>query len=105
MSKLENILEQTTKIANCTSRYGDAREIYQCNIEKNTYFILGKSRYYRVGSDPDTQHLEYVDFEGGPFIMVNEELYHNKGKLPIIESLEVVQLESEGYFCVKFKTN
>ena len=102
---IEDILEQTTKVAVCTSRYGEPRDIYRCNVDENTYFVLGKSKYYRVGSDPDSQQLEYVDFEGGPFIMINEEFYHNKGKLPNVQSLEVVRLNGDGHFCVKLKTH
>jgi hypothetical protein len=105
MSNLENILEQTTKIASFRSRYGDYRDVYKCNIEANTYFVIGKSRYYRAGTNPDTHILEYVDFEGGPFIAVNDEFLHNKGKLPKIETLEIVKLNTDHHFCVKFKTH
>lgn len=105
MITLENLLEQTKLVDSFGSRYGEKRDVYECNVEPGTYYIIGKSRYYRAGSSEDGQRLEYVDFEGGPFISVGDPfLGHKLQNMPNVTDLEIVKLQSEGYFCAKFKT-
>ena len=103
MQNLEQILENTTLVDSFKSRYGDNRDVYECNIEKGTFYLLGKSRYYRVGGNKDD--VEYIDFEGGPFVMNNDAFMGHKKSFPNITDLSVVPLETEGIFCVKFKAN
>ena len=103
MQNLEQILENTTLVDSFRSRYGDKRDVYECNVEKGTFYLLGKSRYYRVGGDKND--VEYIDFEGGPFVMNNDVFLGEKRSFPKITDLAVVPLQTEGFFCVKFKAN
>lgn len=101
MQNLEQILENTTLVDSFRSRYGEKRDVYECNVEKGTFYLLGKSNYYRVGgSETD---VEYIDFEGGPFVMNNDGFLGHKKSFPKITNLAVVPLKTEGFFCVKFQ--
>jgi len=101
MQNLEQILENTTLVDSFRSRYGEKRDLYECNVEKGTFYLLGKSNYYRVGGDEDL--VEYIDFEGGPFVMNNDRFLGHKKSFLQITNLSVVPLKTEGFFCVKFQ--
>ena len=64
-----------------TSRYGDPR--YITDVGGGCFFIEGKNKYVRVGG---TDVIEYVDFEGGPFIGVGDSLYEDRKV--IVESIK-----------------
>jgi hypothetical protein len=103
MKTIEQILENTELIDTFGSRYGDKREVYRCNVEQDTYFITGKSRYSRGGCETDGT-MVFADFEGGPFIGVNEVFLGYKcGNLGKVCHVEFVPLEVDSFLCVKFK--
>jgi len=61
------------------NRYGTARTVTEIANDKEnhrTYLIEGESLFCRYGSDPDTGVLEFVDFEGGPFVGVGGRMEH-----------------------------
>jgi hypothetical protein len=68
------------------SRYGDPR--YITDVGGGCYIIEGKSKFVRVGGDTV---VDYIDFEGGPFIGVGASLYEDKKVI-----VESIQLENSG---------
>lgn len=60
-------MNDTYKIA---SRYGVERVLMTHGTD--VYRISGKSLYHRCGYKSDGSGIEFVDFEGGPFIQLND---------------------------------
>lgn len=52
------------------SRYGDDRRVWK--ISSNEYKIVGKSHFMRGGADG--KRTLYADFEGGPMVVVGDDL-------------------------------
>jgi hypothetical protein len=73
-----------------TSRYGDPR--YITDVGGGCFFIEGKNKYVRVGG---TDVIQYVDFEGGPFISVGDSLYEDREV--IVESINFVKSEKDDW--------
>ena len=74
------------------SRYGVDRKITyvgRLGGDEHLWKVSGKSRIYRAGGSPDA--LEFVDFEGGPFISLGEEFAH----CGMVTNLSVPQNEQE----------
>lgn len=61
----------SNKIIEIKSRYGDNRIIEE--IAENTLKITGKSHYMREIFDDDKK-IHAIDFEGGPFIQVGQNI-------------------------------
>lgn len=80
-------------IKKINSRYGEPR--YITDHGGGWFTIEGKSKFYRGGGHPD---LEYLDFEGGPFLQVDSE-----SEWGIIRELISEPTES-GFFKVRFRT-
>jgi len=87
------------------NRYGQARTVTEIANDKEnhrTYLIEGESNYCRYGSDPDTGVLEFIDFEGGPFMSVGGRMEHlcdgafgEIVKVSSIEDSKVTRVEVE----------
>lgn len=75
------MITQTINFYN--SRYGQPRYIYQ-NTE-NEFIIFGESQYIRIGGN---DIIEYIDYEGGPFIGIGDNL-----KEWIGEDKEIIEIQ------------
>jgi len=53
-----------------TSRYGDNRVLKKINDTQ--YTLSGRSLYHRMGWDDKNSGYEFIDFEGGPFVHMND---------------------------------
>jgi len=80
------------------SRYGQTRTITEQS--DGSFIVEGETEYYRVGSNDSSDGIWMVDFEGGPFIAVGDELLGTK-KHGIIKTIEIVKEQKEGSFAVK----
>lgn len=80
------------------SRYGQLRTITEQS--DGSFIVEGESHYYRCGADERGDGLWMVDFEGGPFICVGDDLLGNKN-YGRVKSLEVLKEQKEGQFAVK----
>lgn len=81
-----------------TSRYGTERVVLQ--ISDDTFTISGKSEYHRCGSKADGLGLEFVDFEGGPFIQLNDRIgfYTESDDDRRIKHIAIDENVRDGYF-------
>jgi hypothetical protein len=87
------------------SRYGDSRTLTK--IGENQWKIEGKSHFCRAGSSADGKTLEYMDFEGGPFVCVGDPL-RDTGLSEILYIAEVApnaRNEKDGIVSVLVKTS
>jgi hypothetical protein len=73
------------------SRYGDQR--YITDVGGGCYIIEGKSKFIRAGGD---DMIEYVDFEGGPFIGVGSPLFEDNSKI-VVESIKFENSNKEDW--------
>lgn len=73
------------------SRYGDPR--YITDVGHGTYIIEGKSKFWRVDG---TERVDYVGFEGGPFIGVDAALFDDNEDI-IVESIILENSGKEDY--------
>lgn len=72
------------------SRYGDDRKFTL--IDEETLVISGNFAFTRAGSIEDSDDLYFIDFDGGPFVSVGENL-----KMPfgVFEVYQITFLESK----------
>lgn len=54
------------------NRYG--QNIYLEQVSPNKYKLTGDLSYMRIGHNPETCQIEFVDPSGGPFLAVNDKL-------------------------------
>lgn len=73
-----------------TSRYGHARFINE--IKQGVYEIYGNSLYMRVSE-------EYIDYEGGPMILVGEDMKFYGGE-GIISKIEQFESDKPNHFLI-----
>lgn len=77
------------------SRYGDERVLKK--LSENTYSIMGKSHYGRAGNNPNGEGLQFIDFEGGPFVCLGTEMSFFGAKDDRkISKVEFIQTEAQG---------
>ena len=75
---IEDIIKTHRYVLKHKSRYGDDRLYYEDEGNKILY-IMGPSQYIRYGYEgPDNETLFAIDFEGGPYIAIGDEILKDK---------------------------
>jgi len=80
------------------SRYNQTRTITK--ESDDSYLVEGESKYYRAASNEGEDGIWMVDFEGGPFIAVGEQLIGNKD-YGIVKKIQILKEQKDGVFSVK----
>jgi len=75
---IEDIIKTHRCVLKHKSRHGDDRLYYE-DEENKILFVMGPSDYIRYGYEsPDSQILFSIDFEGGPYIGIGDEVLKGK---------------------------
>jgi len=75
---IEDIIKTHRYVLKHKSRYGDDRLYYE-DEENKILYIMGPSQYIRYGYEgPENEILFAIDFEGGPYIAIGDEVLKGK---------------------------
>lgn len=75
---LEEIIKTCKPILGMRSKNGDTRCFFE-DEEKKILYVFGPSSYVRQGFEDQTQtELSVIEFEGGPYIAIGEEVLSGK---------------------------
>jgi len=78
---IEDIIKTHRCVLKHKSRYGDDRLYYE-DEENKILYVIGPSNYIRYGYEgPENEILFSIDFEGGPYVGIGDEVL--KGKYAI----------------------
>lgn len=75
---IEEIIKTTNHVLTNKNKFGDDRCFFEDEVN-NILYVFGPSKYVRMGYETkDQTDINCIDFEGGPYIQINDEILANK---------------------------
>lgn len=101
MSKSKTPRKALTEAKTIHSRYGDPRVI---TPHGSGWFTMeGPCHYYRVGMNEANTEIAYFDPDGGPFVAVDDDSWHELGGRKIV-SIVVEDPGKDKHFKIRIET-
>lgn len=82
----------TMKKIRLYSRYKDIKTYYEA-IDENKGVVTSNGKYVRCGLSEDNTKLDFIDFEGGPFLKVGSPFLSLNKNIKSIKTCYYIELE------------